>query len=171
MTRSHPADFRVCTERGDRIRRVVGIVRHVEEGELAEYRLPRAVIVPALWMLGLRRNTRIFQEKTTVEILEDVLGAGLGPYSRSIQNELAESYPRREYCVQYQETDLEFVHRLMEEEGIHYAFDHEGEQEVLVLRDANEQHPEIPDREARRVPASQLRPSPTRSLWWCSTVG
>ena len=91
---------RDCTlqiERGDKIRRVLGLVRHIEEGELAAFAEPKVIFVPALWMLGLRRNTRIFQEKTVVEILEDVLGAGLGPYGRSLQNDLAETYPRREY--------------------------------------------------------------------------
>src|SRR5690606_7239529 len=53
------------------------------------------------------------------------------------------SYPKREHCVQYQETDLDFAHRLMEEEGIFYAFDHEGDVEVVVLMDDNEACPRL----------------------------
>ncbi|MGE0787241.1 MAG: type VI secretion system Vgr family protein [Sandaracinaceae bacterium] len=137
-------DFALEIRRGANVRRVVGVVRHIEEGEQTEDVAPKLVGVPALWMLGLRRNTRIFQEKTVTEILEDVLGAGLSPYSRSARLDVEKTYPRREYCVQYQETDLDFVHRLVEEEGIHYAFEHDGEQEVLVFYDANAQHPEVP---------------------------
>src|SRR5690606_38927111 len=72
------------------------------------------------------------------EILEAVLGAGLSPYGRALRLDLDATYPRREYCLQYQESDLAFVSRLMEEEGIHYVFDHEGDVEELVLRDRND---------------------------------
>ncbi|MGE0787234.1 MAG: type VI secretion system Vgr family protein [Sandaracinaceae bacterium] len=126
---------------GAAVRRFTGIVREVEErgADVVNHAtLLRVVVVPAVWMLSRRRDTRIFQDMTTVEILEQVLHDGLGPYSRSIRNDLrASDYPKREYCVQFQETDLDLVHRLMEEDGIYYAFDHEGETEVLVLLDDN----------------------------------
>src|SRR5690606_4090218 len=89
------------------------------------------------FMLTLRRNTRMFQEKTVPEILEEVLGEALGDYGRKAKLELEETYPTREYCMQYQETDFDFVHRLMEEEGIHYSFDHSGDTEEMILRDKN----------------------------------
>jgi type VI secretion system secreted protein VgrG len=94
-------------------------------------------IVPALSLLGLGRDTRIFQDKTVPEILEEVLSDALAPYGRSIQSQITGTYSPREYCVQYQESDLDFVHRLMGEEGIFYSFDFEGEQELLVLHDGN----------------------------------
>jgi type VI secretion system secreted protein VgrG len=125
-------------------RRFAGIVRAVWEpdGRPDDVRTPDVVrarleVVPGMFMLSLRRNTRMFQEKTVPEILEAVLGESLGVYGRSAQLELEATYPRREYCLQYQESDLDFVQRLMEEEGIHYAFDHQGEVETLVLRDSN----------------------------------
>jgi type VI secretion system secreted protein VgrG len=79
----------------------------------------------------------MFQQKTAPEILRTVLEEALSLYGREIRVELDGTYPRREYCLQYEETDLAFAHRLMEEEGISYSFDHEGDAEVMVLRDAN----------------------------------
>ena len=129
--------------RGDWSRRVCAFVRHLEEGEDQASYTGRLVAVPALWTLGLRRDTRIFQEMTVPDILSAVFDEALGPYGREVRKELDATYPRREYCVQYQETDLDFAHRLMEEEGISYGFDHEGDKEVLVLRDANKSFPEL----------------------------
>src|SRR5690606_3139491 len=136
-------DCVLTMRRGESERRVCGIVRHLDEGLRSDHAAGSALVVPALWMLGLRRNTRIFQDESAPAILEKVLGEGLSPYRREVRLELEESYPRREYCVQYQETDLDFVHRLMEEEGISYAFDHQGDVEVLVLRDRNRTFPEL----------------------------
>ena len=77
-------------------------------------------------------------------VLIPCAGDALGDDGREVSSELEGKYPTREYCVQYQESDLDFVHRLMEEEGISYAFDHEGEVELMVLRDANDAFLELP---------------------------
>jgi type VI secretion system secreted protein VgrG len=128
--------------RPGRERRLTGLVLAVRKEETVQDRARfRLEVVPALRLLAMRRNTRMFQEKKVPEILEAVLGEALGPYGRSVTLELAAEYPKREYCLQYQESDLDFVHRLMEEEGIAYCFDHEGDQELLLLRDANDAHP------------------------------
>ncbi|MEZ4330061.1 MAG: type VI secretion system tip protein TssI/VgrG [Polyangiales bacterium] len=92
-------------------------------------------IRPALFGLGQRRDTRVFQRKTVPDVLREVLEAGLQPYERRVVLELQETYPEREYCVQYDETDLGFVSRLMEEEGIAYFFDQTDDAETLVLVD------------------------------------
>lgn len=125
-------------ERGGRRRRVCGLVRRVREGDNDDQHVwTHLDVVPALWMLGLGRNSRIFEERTVPEIVETVLAGALRTYGRGVRLELSRIYPRREYCVQYQESDLEFVHRLLEEEGIAYSFDHEGDVEMLVLHDSN----------------------------------
>ncbi|MFK7989952.1 MAG: type VI secretion system Vgr family protein [Sandaracinaceae bacterium] len=143
------ADCVLSMTRMGHTRRLVGLARHIEEGEhSADAQSVELVVVPALWMLGLRRNTRIFQEMTVPEILGDVLGGSLKPYGRAHELDLKDTYPKREYCVQYQESDLDFVQRLMEEHGIHYAFDHEGEQELLLLRDKNASYEPVPSGEA-----------------------
>ncbi|MCB9596884.1 MAG: type VI secretion system tip protein VgrG [Sandaracinaceae bacterium] len=100
------------------------------------------VVEPALAALRAGRDSRIFQEKSVPTVLQEVLEEGLAPYGRQVEIKVQRTYPPREYTVQYQESDFAFVHRLMAEEGIVYAFE-EGEDgvEKLVLIDAPEQHP------------------------------
>lgn len=73
-------------------------------------------IVPALALLELRRNTRIFQGQSALTIVQSVLEEGLAPKGRRVDVTAldASRYSTRDYCVQYQETDLAFVHRLLE---------------------------------------------------------
>jgi type VI secretion system secreted protein VgrG len=77
-------------------------------------------LVPRLALLKWRRDSRVFQNMTVPDIVESVLTAGRVP-SRSA---LTRDYPVRAYCLQYQETDLQFVQRLLAEEGIYYWFEH-----------------------------------------------
>ncbi|MCC6875946.1 MAG: type VI secretion system tip protein VgrG [Sandaracinaceae bacterium] len=132
---------RDCTLRlqrpaGERVFR--GLIRELHEGLLdpngASLRL---VIVPALWLLSLGKDSRIFQHMSVVEILGLVLGAELAKRGRTMLYVPGRAHPRREYCVQYQESSLDFVHRLMEEEGIAYTFSHDADRELLVLHDTN----------------------------------
>ncbi len=133
------ASITVGIERGALLRSVHGIVEAVEDGSIDQGHVRTALsVVPALRALGQRRNSRIFQDMKIPEILEDVLAAGLEGYDRKVDlGFLAEDYPPQEYTVQYRETDLDFVHRLMEEYGIGYNFDHEGSTELLVLFDGD----------------------------------
>lgn len=128
-------------KRGDTVlleRRVPGICVELEElGVEHDHQLVRVSLRPALAYGGLGRRTRIFQEKSAKEILEEVLSDLLGAFGRSVQVDTTRELPKRECCVQYAETDLAFVSRLMEEEGISYGFDFTGEVEVMVLRDHN----------------------------------
>jgi type VI secretion system secreted protein VgrG len=123
-------------------RRVCGIIHRVEHtGTKAGHLLARVHVVPALWALSQRRDSYIFQEKTVPEILEEVLTEGLQPFERSFRLELNREFQPREYCVQYRETDLDFLLRLMEEEGLFFYFDHSGDKEELVVAEENEQCP------------------------------
>lgn len=120
-----------------------GIAAHVrawEEGGGEDRRRLRVKVVPRLWLLGKNRQSRIFQGQSTVEIVEKVLGDG----GVQMRKALSTSYPPREYCVQYGESDLDFVSRLLEEEGISYFFEHEQGQHTLVLADAPNAAPELP---------------------------
>jgi type VI secretion system secreted protein VgrG len=97
--------------------------------ELTSY---EAEIVPWLWFLSLNQDCKIFQQKTVLEIIEEVFGK----YGNAdFDNKCVESYSPREYCVQYRESDLDFVSRLMEEEGIFYFFQHSNEGHKLILAD------------------------------------
>ena len=130
-----------CTlviEREGHSRRVHGIVHHVDMLPAVVDRLRvRVRVAPALHLLGFQRNTRFWQDRTTLEILDEVLGPALSTYGREFELKVdPKLYFKREYCVQYRETDLEFATRLMLEEGIVYAFEHEdGDVERLVLHD------------------------------------
>jgi type VI secretion system secreted protein VgrG len=122
--------------RGAAARMVTGIVSSVKEGSTSPLTVSAYVVVrPALDALRHRVNTRIFQEKTVPQILEQVLGEGLRPYKRSLDNRLSRTYRPCDYRVQYDESDFAFCERLMEEEGIVYWFEVEGEAELMVLAD------------------------------------
>ncbi len=113
-----------------------GVVAEVEAwqagvGDAREH--VRLRIVPRLWTLGERRRSRIFQGRSVPEIV----GAVLDETGVKHRAALSATYPAREYCVQYGETDLDFVSRLLEEEGIFYFFEQGEKEEVVVLADAN----------------------------------
>ena len=109
-------------------------VQVANQGRYAHY---RATLVPWLWFLTRAADCRIFQNKKVPDILEDVFKAhGFTDYKLS----LTETHPTREYCVQYRETDFNFVSRLMEQEGIYYFFTHEDGKHTLVLADSISAH-------------------------------
>ncbi len=132
------ANATLFIERGTVQREVSGIIERIEDGAIQTGRLvTRMTIVPALRALGMRKTSRIFQEQTIQEILEAVLNEGLEPYERSIDTDgLSATYVAQEYTVQYRETDLQFVHRLLEEYGISYRFKSESGKEIMVLGDS-----------------------------------
>jgi type VI secretion system secreted protein VgrG len=120
-------------------RHVRGVVREVDDlGATASSRFARVVVVPALWTLSQRLDSRIYQELPVVDIVEDVLRAA-GVYQqqgRLVIPGALRALPAREYCVQHRETDLDFVLRLLQEEGIPFRFDHTPDGgEALVLVD------------------------------------
>jgi type VI secretion system secreted protein VgrG len=104
---------------------------------LFEYRL---VLRPWLWLLTQRSDTRIFQKKT----VEQILKAVFEPFSTDVKFELKGKHEALEYCVQYRETDFDFVSRLMEREGISYSFRHESGKHTMAITDAATGHPASP---------------------------
>jgi type VI secretion system secreted protein VgrG len=94
-----------------------------------------------LWLLTLASNNRIFQGKTSQQIVEAVFGGhGATDFSFSLTG----TYEAREYCVQYAETDFAFVSRLCEEEGWFYFFQHENGKHTLVVADHNDAFATLP---------------------------
>ena len=98
----------------------------------AQFTEYRATLVPALWFLTRTSDSRIFQNQTIPDILEKIFSDN---ELRDFDKRLHGSYQPREYCVQYRETDFNFVSRLMEEEGIFYFFEHDKDKHILVLAD------------------------------------
>ncbi|NWD72668.1 type VI secretion system tip protein VgrG [Pseudomonas gingeri] len=89
---------------------------------------------PRLADLEHRINQRIFQHLSTPQIIAQVLNDH-GLFSNHYRFHLSGHYPLREYCVQYQESDLHFIQRLCEEEGLHFHFQHAPDSHILVFGD------------------------------------
>lgn len=120
---------------GGEERIIHGLVRRfVQEGGQEGLTLYEAEIVPWLWFLSLSRESCIY-EGTVPEILEAVFRK---LKHADFELRCTRTYPRRGFCVQYRETHLDFVSRLMEEEGIFYFFEHSAEKHVLVIADGND---------------------------------
>lgn len=146
------ATVRVRIAHGEE-RFINGVIRQfTQRGRDTRFARYRAELVPSLWFLKLNRNCRIFQNKTVIEIITEIFHQrGITDYA----NHTIGSYQPREYCVQYRETDLEFVSRLMEEEGIFYYFQHDRNKHTLVLADS----------------ASEFRPCPAQPAARFETTG
>jgi type VI secretion system secreted protein VgrG len=105
------------------------------EGVFYAYSL---VLRPWLWLLSRRADCRIFQDETVVDIIEKVFTtAGFADYALRVSRS---EYPEIPYCVQYRETDLAFVSRLMEEWGIYTFFQHETARHTLIVADSRSSH-------------------------------
>ncbi|MCA9263917.1 MAG: type VI secretion system tip protein VgrG [Planctomycetales bacterium] len=103
-------------------------------GDLARY---RAVVRPWLWLLTRTSDCRIFQNQSVPEIVAEVMKQkGFTDVKKSLSGQ----YAKREYCVQYRETDFDFISRLLESEGIYYYFTHEKKKHTLVLSDSQSSH-------------------------------
>lgn len=100
-----------------------------------------AVLRPWLWYATRRSDFKIFQFKTVPEILHEVLA----PYGFAFEDKFSGSYRSWDYCVQYAETDFNFVSRLMEQEGLYYYFEHAQGSHKMVLCDGMTSHVALPD--------------------------
>jgi type VI secretion system secreted protein VgrG len=102
----------------------------------------RATMVPWTWFLTRVADCRIFQNMSVIDILKQVFGyRGFSDFRDATNG----SYNPWVYCVQYRETDFNFISRLMENEGIYYYFEHEDGKHTLVLCDAPTAHKPAPD--------------------------
>jgi type VI secretion system secreted protein VgrG len=99
-----------------------------------------AVLRPWLWYLTRTSTCKIFQKETVPDILQKVLGK----YPFNIEMRLSKSYRTWNYCVQYQETDFNFVSRMMEHEGIYYWFEHSIGSCTMVMADDMGAHLPLP---------------------------
>ncbi len=95
---------------------------------------------PWFWLLSRTTDCRIFENKTVIEIIKQIFSdRGFSDFRDST----TESYPSIPYCVQYRETDLDFVCRLIEQYGIYYFFEHADNVHTLVMADAASSHKTI----------------------------
>jgi type VI secretion system secreted protein VgrG len=129
-----PVAIKVKLDKGERY--FHGIVNEVEVGEEifdseVRFRRLRVVAVPALWLLTLTKDFRVFEKMTVQDILKKILTEA------SIQHriDLSSGYTERDHCVQFRETTFNFISRLMEEEGIFYFFEHSNNKHTMVISD------------------------------------
>ncbi len=115
--------------------------------QLAEY---RATVVPWLWLLTLTEDSKIFQAKSVPEIVEAVFNKRGFQSGAHYALRLHGTYEKRTYCVQYRESDFNFVSRLLEDEGIHYFFEHEEGKHVMVLADDPAENKSCPQQQTAR---------------------
>jgi type VI secretion system secreted protein VgrG len=102
-------------------------------------------VVPWTWMLTRYADCKIFHNKKVGDILEQVFqDRGFKDYKLSLNGD----YPPLEYCVQYRETDFNFISRLMEQNGIFYFFQHEKGKHTMVIADSSSIHEPCPGQES-----------------------
>ena len=104
-------------------------------------------LVPKPWLLEQIVDCRIFTEMTAPDIIQKLLEES--GYT-DVKNSLTGNYAQRDYCVQYREDCLSFIHRLMEQEGIYYYFTHDSSKHTMVLADGVGAHAAID--EFKKVP-------------------
>lgn len=127
----------------DKNRYFNGYINHFTQltayGRLARY---QATVVPWLWFLTRTADCRIYQDQKIPDIIKEVFKKH---ELKDFEDALSGSYSKKEYCVQYRETDFNFVSRLMEQEGIYYFFKHENGKHNLVLADSPSAHESYPE--------------------------
>ncbi|MEL7092739.1 MAG: type VI secretion system tip protein VgrG, partial [Pseudomonadota bacterium] len=102
------------------------------------------VLRPWLHTASLRRNMRIFHDKTVIDIVQEVLSDYAAFGSPHLELQITDTYPILEYTVQYGESDADFVRRQLERHGISWSWQHEAGNHALLLTDAAFSLPEIP---------------------------
>jgi type VI secretion system secreted protein VgrG len=124
----------------DEKRHFSGTCNRVSEGHRdATFTYYQIEIVPQFWLLKLKSQSRIFQQMSVPDILEQVL-QGL-----DVVYQIRGTFEPRDYCVQYDESDFNFASRLMEEEGIYYFFTHSSDGHQMVVANTPQSHPELGD--------------------------
>jgi type VI secretion system secreted protein VgrG len=99
------------------------------------------VLRPWLWLLTRTSDCKIFSQKSPIDIIKQVFSdRGFSDFRDATTG----SPPTLEYCVQYRETDFEFVSRMMEAYGVYYFFEHADGKHTLVLADAKSSHKQVP---------------------------
>ncbi|HGH6024349.1 TPA: type VI secretion system tip protein TssI/VgrG [Vibrio mimicus] len=135
---------------GNIAQQINGVIRQFSKGDTGHrHTFYSLTLVSALERLSLRSNSRIFQEQTVPEIISILLQEmGIEDYAFALKRK----YEKREFCVQYRETDLHFLHRIAAEEGLVYSHLHEANKHTLLFTDRTDCQPRL----ANPVPYNTL---------------
>jgi type VI secretion system secreted protein VgrG len=133
------------------------VTRFAQGGMYGRYNRYIATVRPWLWFLTRTADCRIFQEMKVPDIIKAVFA---DHSSADFKLELTATYRKWTYCVQYRETDFNFVSRLMEQEGIGYYFRHTDGHDTLVLTDSTSKHTPVSGYESLKYvpPNEQVKP-------------
>ena len=117
-----------------------GILADVELlNDYAKSGLFRATLVPELWQLSLTRHSRIFVDESIPQIIEKVLKSS-GLHAADFKIDVQGAYKALDHVCQYQESNLDFISRWMEREGMYYYFEQGDDREILVITDYLQNH-------------------------------
>ncbi len=112
-----------------------GIVNRFSQGVRdSRFTTYEMTIVPNVWLLTQIRQSRVFQHKTVPQILKEVF------VDLDVKDQTQSQYNPRNYCIQYRESDWNFVSRLMEEDGIYYFFEHTADGHRMIIADGPGSH-------------------------------
>lgn len=122
-------------------REFAGMVNRFTQGNRnVRFSYYNITIVPHVWMLTQRSQSRIFQQLSVPDILRKVFDGF------EVKYELQGTFNQRNYCVQYRETDFDFASRLMEEEGIFYFFEHRDGKDQMIIANTPQSHRDCPNK-------------------------
>lgn len=115
-----------------------GVIQHVRRGAIGrDYALFRVVLTSQLSSLKNRMNQKVFRKKSVPEIISAVLSEYGMAEGSDFEFTLKETYEKREYTTQYDQTDYDLINHLAESEGIFYYFTHAKDGHKLIFADAN----------------------------------
>jgi len=130
---------------GVQLLRIHGVLASFEQHHQGDYGVRyRAVLMPRLWRLSLTVQSRIFQGLSLIDIVKQVLKEHGFEADDAAWRTTGRTYPLREYVVQYGESDLAFISRLLEHDGIFYHFEHHDERTTVVFGDQPEACNKLP---------------------------
>ncbi|KXK67382.1 type IV secretion protein Rhs, partial [Pseudomonas monteilii] len=126
-----------------------------------------AELVPWLWILSRRRDSRIFQDKTTEQIVKEVFAY----YLTLADHEFRLSKPLKpiSFCTQYQESDLNFVLRLLEQEGLYFTFQHSQEGHRMIISDDSSVLTQLPGQPVIRYHRASVTETEDSITAWSSS--
>lgn len=148
-------------------RYIHGVISHIRYRQLTDKNYECIfTLEPMLGLLNLSQIIRIWQNISVPDLVRDLLSKH---QIDKVKVQLNNNYPKREYCVQYRETTLEFIQRLLAEEGIYYYFEHSESAHTLILADNPSSHSSIQGNDLIFRPSSDIQDK-NNVVFWASTT-
>ena len=131
-------------------------IRFVRAGHAGRYHEYRFTLRSWFWLLSKRVNSRIQQEKPVLDVLDAVFeDSPIKRFKKTRTDNVVGTHKPRRYCVQHQESDYQFLSRLLEDEGIYYWFDAHDAPGTMHLSDASDMaHEKLPAADTLRYAPS-----------------